>query len=117
MRVLFLILLLAGCATKDQSLRSIFFYEIPNTGSMEPALSGGDIVYIDSSFEYEDLKIGDVVAYRDDKYGMSNGILHRIVKSSPPKEWVVKGDNNQDVDRYNLNEQNYYGKLIRVDFK
>ena len=77
---------------------------------MEPALSGGDIVYIDSSFEYKDLKIGDVVAYRDDKYGMSNGILHRIVKSSP-------GDNNQDVDRYNLNEQNYYGKLIRVDFK
>lgn len=110
-------LLLTGCATKEEFNKNIFFYELPDTGSMEPALSGGDIIYLDRSFEYKDLKTGDVVAYYDDKYGVNNGILHRIIRSSPPKEWVVKGDNNENIDRYNLNEESYYGKLIRVDFK
>jgi len=117
MRILFIILLLTGCATKEKSPKNIFFYELPDTGSMEPALSGGDIIYLDRSFEYEDLKVGDVVAYYEPKYGIINGILHRIVRSSSPKEWVVKGDNNKNIDRYNLNEESYYGKLIRVDFK
>ena len=117
MRILFLILILTGCSTKEESHKNIYFYELPDTGSMEPALSGGDIIYLDYSFDYKDPKVGDVVAYYDNKYGLSNGILHRIVKNSPPKEWVIKGDNNPSIYKYNLNEESYYGKLISVDFK
>jgi len=117
MKWLLLILVLAGCSSTKKASNKIFSYKLPDTGSMEPALSGGDIIYLDYSFPYEYLKTGDIVAYYDDRYGMINGILHRIVKNSPPKEWVVKGDNNPSIDRYNLNEESYYGKLIRVDFK
>jgi len=84
---------------------------------MEPALSGGDTIYLDRNYPYEDLKVGDVIAYYDVEWGISYGLLHRILVESKETEFIVKGDNNRSADPFNLTKDNYNGKVIRVDFK
>jgi signal peptidase I len=114
MRYLLLLLFLTGCTTSDHRY---FIFDLPDTGSMEPAFSGGDLMFLDTKFPYEDLKIGDVVAYSDERYNMGRGIIHRIVGKAPNNQWIMKGDNNPTKDRYLLRKDTYDGKLTRVDFK
>jgi signal peptidase I len=117
MRYLFLLLLLTGCASKVAQ-NDIFVFKLGDTGSMEPALSVDDTIYLDRDFPYEKLKKGDVVAYFDPKWGTNYGLLHRIHELSNNKpEYIIKGDNLQSVDPFNLTKQNYQGKVIRVDYE
>lgn len=112
--LLLLLLFLAGCATSD---RRYFTFDLPGTGSMEPAFSGGDLMFLDTNFPYEDLKLDDVVAYYDKRYNMSRGVIHRIIGKAPNNQWIMKGDNNVTKDKYFLRKDTYTGKLTRVDFK
>lgn len=90
-----------------------------DTGSMEPALSGGDIIYLDKSYPYDNLKVGDTIGYYDLNWGVDFGLLHRIhvLSKNEPKEFIIKGDNNKSVDPFNLTIHNYVGKVIGVDFE
>lgn len=58
---------------------------------MEPTFETGDLVVVRQHPRYE---VADVVAFET-----SGGtIIHRIVGVTPEKEFLVKGDNREDVD-------------------
>lgn len=121
--LLFFLLFITACKhateTYEANTQKIFYFKLGDSGSMRPALSVGDAIYIDISFPYDKLKVGDIIAYYDPQWGISYGLLHRIhaLSKNDPKEWIVKGDNNISVDPFNLTEHNYDGKVIRVDFE
>lgn len=116
--LLLICLLLASCVTPQAPTNDLFIFSLGDTGSMEPALSVGDIVYLDRGFPYDQLEVGDVIAYYDPKWGIDYGLLHRVhvLSKNEPKEWIIKGDANRNVDPFNLTEKNYHGKVVRVDF-
>jgi signal peptidase I len=67
--------------------------------SMEPAYHTGDIILCSSNVEPE---VGDVVVYdRGDKM-----ISHRVV-GEIHGEYLVKGDNNEKLDPYSFEEQDF----------
>ena len=78
------------------------------SGSMTPNIYKGDIVIIDKKFNFDDLKEGQVIAFR------KNGILivHRLVKKYKiDGEYIMytKGDANEDVDNFFTTEKEVYG--------
>lgn len=79
------------------------------SGSMEPAYPTGSLVYT-QPVEGEDLQPGDVAAFWRDQ----DVIVHRVDSVDPAeKEFVAKGDANDDVD---LRPVAFYDVLGRVVF-
>ena len=74
------------------------------SGSMEPEIQTGSICFIDKDYEYEELQVGDVIAYTNGKIS----ITHRIYEL---RENLIrtKGDANDSPDPYFISEQNYLG--------
>ena len=65
------------------------------TGSMEPKIGVGALVYI-KDVEPETLKIGDVVTYRISKESL---VTHRVTENNENKKYVItKGDANEAED-------------------
>lgn len=115
-----ILIFIVGCKSNDvykPENVDLFVFELCNSGSMRPALSVNDTVYIDRNFPYHDLKKGDIIAFYDPKWEINYGLLHRIhaLSRDDPREWIMKGDNNHSIDKFNLTESNYQGKVIRVD--
>ncbi len=84
------------------------------SGSMKPKIDIGDIVFIN---EGEDVKPGDVIAFRRD----SNVIVHRVVKEldvNGETMYQTKGDNNNVEDkelvRKSTIEGVYFGKISYI---
>ena len=79
------------------------------SGSMKGEINIGDVVIIEkTNNNYKDLKEGQIIAY---KY---NGvtIVHRIVKiinADNKYYFYTKGDANEDIDRYAVEEENVIG--------
>jgi signal peptidase len=69
------------------------------TGSMEPAISAGDIVILAPTPRAEP-KVGDVVAYTGRRFsGEAVGTFtHRIIGGDPQNGFLVKGDANPAPD-------------------
>lgn len=79
------------------------YLEIPFSGvSMEPFLTNGDRLYVDTKASH--LKIGDIVVIKDETNEI---ICHRIVSLIP---LMTKGDRNLYID----NEGKLIGVLIKV---
>lgn len=64
------------------------------SGSMQPTYGIGDVVFVNTKYDYDKLKIGDVITY---KAGSSN-VTHRIVEIAPNGLVVTQGDANGNVD-------------------
>lgn len=80
------------------------------SGSMEPAIMTGDLV-ITAKADTEDLKVGDVIAYR---YGKETVITHRIREVSldgDKRAFITKGDANNVEDNVMPTEDLVEGKL------
>jgi signal peptidase I len=93
-----LALLAAAVAAVRPGLIGIPFGHVIVAGqSMEPALSGGDLVITVRRDAYGP---GDVVAYRipDGNAGAGTLIVHRIVGGSATAGYVLKGDNRRTRD-------------------
>lgn len=80
------------------------------TGSMEPAISVGSLVYIKGEAP-EDIKEGEVIAF----YGAkdSNAIItHRVMENRIVMgEFITKGDANQTKDMNPIPYENFIGKV------
>lgn len=83
------------------------------SGSMQPELNIGDIVIV-KSIKAEELKVGDVISFRDKQ----NVITHRINKIQNQKdeiEYKTKGDSNNTEDKivveFNMIEGKVVGKV------
>jgi signal peptidase I len=73
-------------------------------GSMEPALSKGDLVVLRHSGEYQP---GDVVAFRV----RDSIVIHRIVGGSAEEGFVVQGDNKQRPDHWRPKPDDILGRM------
>ena len=81
------------------------------SGSMEPTLYAGDIVFVNTNVDFDDVKIGDVIIF---KYKDMN-VIHRVVEEmliDGEKHLKTKGDNNECADGYLTTEENFCGVAI-----
>lgn len=84
------------------------------SNSMVPVFSRGDAVLVEKLGEDElnELKKGDIVAFRSSDNRM---IVHRIVSIDVDngKYYIkTKGDNNEAIDSWSVNNENIYGKVL-----
>jgi signal peptidase I len=105
-----------------------YSFIVPDTHSMEPALSAGDKVYIDRRADYDDLIIGDVIVYspkelrklRDEGKTTAHSLIHRIehylLNDETGVTFTIKGDNNPRRDKFRMTRDNYIGKMVKVEF-
>ncbi len=67
------------------------------TGSMEPTIPEGSMVYVKPCEKFEDYKVNDVVTFTDPK--TSQSFTHRIVQiDSDNGDFTTKGDANEAPD-------------------
>ena len=79
------------------------------TGSMEPEYSTHAIVIIKQD-PYEEVQLGDVVAFKPEQLGGS-GAMHRVIEQTP-QGLITKGDNNDFADDGTVTLENYVGRAI-----
>lgn len=86
------------------------------SGSMTPHILKGDMVIIEKNHDYKNLKVGQILAY---KHG-NTIIVHRIVKRIKLEGhyyFYTKGDNNDSVDNYDIDEKDVIGTVdIRIPY-
>jgi signal peptidase I len=85
------------------------------TGSMEPAISPGDII-ITTPITRKEPKIGDVVAYEAKRFNGENVAVfsHRIISGDLKNGFVVKGDANKSPDNQKPKAPDILGVVIFV---
>jgi len=85
------------------------------TGSMEPAISTGDII-ITTPITRKEPKIGDVVAYQAKRFNGDKVAVfsHRIISGDLQSGFVVKGDANKSPDNQKPKAPDILGVVIFV---
>ena len=85
------------------------------SGSMEPNLYAGDIIFVNSNVAFEDVQLGDVIIFQ---YEDMN-VIHRVVDEAMidgERHLKTKGDANKVDDGFVATEKNYCGKaLFHID--
>lgn len=80
---------------------------VVTSGSMDPAVTTGSIIYAVRQKEY---KIGDIIAFSDDKENISHRIVGMTIINGE-KYFSTKGDANSQVDEDLITQNNIYGKV------
>lgn len=80
------------------------------SGSMEPEILVGSVVYTSEQIPEEQIAVGDVIAYRlTDQVT----VLHRVMEvNKQERTWVTKGDANVSADLGKISYDQYLGKMI-----
>lgn len=90
-----------------------YYLLVVGSGSMEPNIQVGDMVLVEKTKDYQKLKIGDVLVYKNrDKV-----VVHRIKKIKKENQHFVfktQGDHNKAMDTWDIKEKDVIGK---VNFK
>lgn len=84
----------------------IFFNNMPSvfgikpfvveSGSMKPEISTGDMAYINTRCTYDDVDIGDIIAFRVNNETV---VTHRVIDiDNERKTFTTKGDANENAD-------------------
>lgn len=82
------------------------------SGSMEPGITAGDAVIVDS-VRPGAIAVGDVITFTRD--GTSSPITHRVVEvtgEGAAREFVTKGDANEEVDARTVPAANVVGRVV-----
>jgi signal peptidase len=85
------------------------------TGSMEPAISPGDII-ITTPITRKEPKVGDVIAYQAKRFNGENVAVfsHRIINGDIQNGFVVQGDANKSPDNQKPKAPDILGVVIFV---
>ena len=75
------------------------------TGSMEPAIPQGSIIFTKKINDYQK---GDIVAFKQGNIT----VTHRIVKTDKNNALITKGDANDTTDAKPLLQKEVYGRVI-----
>ena len=85
------------------------------SGSMEPSLYAGDIVFVNTNVDFEDVEIGDVIIFKH----KDMNIVHRVIEAATidgQKYLKTKGDANKVDDGFVVSTENFSGKaLFHID--
>lgn len=79
------------------------------TGSMEPTIKPGDLIFIREEKIYS---TGDIISFTDERGGGVTTITHRIVEINQDGTYVTKGDANSGSDADFVKEENIVGKYF-----
>jgi signal peptidase I len=85
-------------------------YVLVSGTSMEPTLSGGDLVVVVRRADYTP---GDVVVYRvpEGEVGAGSLVIHRVVGGSADRGYVLRGDNRDHRDVWRPTQRHVVGKV------
>lgn len=81
---------------------------VVETGSMEPTIHAGSVCFINRRAQYEDMQVGDVIAFELDSGAF---VTHRI-KSISESGFETKGDANNAADNVITTKDNFIGKNV-----
>lgn len=81
---------------------------IIETSSMEPTFKQDSVVLVDKKYNYDRIKVGDIIAY-DNSYKI---IIHRVMQIDTDGTILTRGDANTQMDGSHATKQNYLGKYI-----
>ena len=92
---------------------SFFGYRtyIIQSGSMEPVLETGSLVVVNEFADYDDVKVGDIVAF---KTVSGAKVTHRVIGITP-SGFETKGDNNDISDGVTTTKANFCGITYEFD--
>ena len=85
------------------------------SGSMEPSLYAGDMVFVNSNVDFEDVQLGDVIIFQ---YEDMN-VIHRVVDEAMidgERHLKTKGDANKVDDGFVATEENYCGTALLFSY-
>lgn len=94
-------------------LLPVVFKVYPNivtSGSMEPEIATGSLVYVDAGYPVEKIKENDVIQFE-----LMDGtdILHRVIEvESEDSCFQTKGDANDTADLGRIHFEQYRGKFL-----
>lgn len=77
------------------------------SGSMEPLIHTGSVCFVNTNAKYEDVVVGDVVAFSSS----AGDVTHRVI-SIQEKGFETKGDANEASDGISVTEKNFRGKTL-----
>jgi signal peptidase I len=75
--------------------------------SMEPIIGNGTIIVVMPT-KWEDLREDDIVVYRTPSGKL---VAHRLVRLEGD-QWIIKGDNNDEIDPYTVTRDNLLGVAV-----
>ncbi len=78
------------------------------SGSMTPTICKGDVVIVEKTNQYENIEIGEIIAYKYDDIV----IVHRLVEKVKDNQhyyFYTKGDANENIDEYPITEEMILG--------
>lgn len=87
-----------------------YYFLAVGSGSMEPNISIGDMVFVEKTNQYNKLRIGEVLVYNKE----NKVIVHRIVKIKKENGKYIfktKGDHNNNIDTWEIKENEIIGKV------
>lgn len=110
--VLFIVFVILACmivfAKVSGQEPNFFGYQMKTvlSGSMEPSIETGSIIFIEQTEIDAPLKEGDVITFQTDENIL---VTHRIVEANG-EEYITKGDNNNGIDVNPVLAQHVIGK-------
>ena len=83
---------------------------------MKPNINKGDVVVIEKTNNYKNIKIGDVLAYKYDNIIIVHRVIN-ILKENDEYYFYTKGDNNNSEDNFVIYEDMIVGIVnIKLPF-
>ena len=108
--VLFIVNLILSVEEKTH-IFGIYMFNIISE-SMEPTFYKDDLAIV-KSCNIEDLKVGDIITFKQEDRIISHRISEMIAEKGE-KQIITKGDNNKVVDTEPVDIQNIYGKVVWI---
>ena len=81
---------------------------VVESGSMEPEIKTGSICFVNKNAKYEDVKVGDIIAF---KISTNEFATHRVCEISD-QGFFTKGDANSGRDDIITTKNNFIGKNV-----
>lgn len=81
---------------------------ITMSGSMEPEIQTGSVCFVNTKYDYDKIKVGDVVAYT---HSSGVRVTHRVIEITD-EGFETKGDSNDVSDGVSTTRRNYHGKTL-----
>lgn len=94
-------------------LAAVFYY---SGNSMAPTFVAGDFIRVESIPEIKDLEVGDIIVIKPvfESVKDNKRVVHRIVEITEDNKIKTKGDNNSQVDSWELEITDLVGKVVNA---
>lgn len=87
---------------------------VAGSDSMAPAIKKGAYILCDDTVPFSSLKVDDIIVFHGQDDNAGQNIVARIIKQDGDA-YQVKGDANADPYPWNVTQDKYVGKIVRID--